>query len=176
MESRPDRYFYRKSHYLRLIHQNISNTNKKLWKLKISLKIKIFLWYLKWRVILTKDNLTRHNWQESQQCCLCQEDETIQHLFLDCRFIRLVWASIYVAWCLPKPSSVSNMFGNWLNGIPKHYKPVVLVGAAAFCWSVWRCRNTVVFDKKNILSCRLSSRLHIGYEHEISYNGPLVTP
>jgi len=52
------------------------------------------------------------------------------------------------------------MFGNWLNGIPKDYKPLVLVGAAVLCWSVWRYRNTVVFYNKNILSCKLSSRLH----------------
>ena len=72
----------------------------------------------------------------------------MQHLFIDCHVTRLVWALIYAAWGLPKPSSVSNMFGNWLNGIPKDYKPLVLVGAAALCWSVWHCRNVVVFDNK----------------------------
>jgi len=40
------------------------------------------------------------------------------------------------------------MFGNWLNSIPKDYKPLVLVGAAALCWSAWRCRNAVVFYNK----------------------------
>jgi len=40
------------------------------------------------------------------------------------------------------------MFGSWLNGIPKEYKPLVLLGAADLCWSVWLCRNTVVFDNK----------------------------
>ena len=40
------------------------------------------------------------------------------------------------------------MFGNWLNGVPKDYKPLVLVGAVALCWSVWRCRNAVVSDNK----------------------------
>ncbi|WVZ83505.1 hypothetical protein U9M48_030647, partial [Paspalum notatum var. saurae] len=34
-----------------------------LWKLKIPLKIKIFLWYLRTRVILTKDNLAKRQWQ-----------------------------------------------------------------------------------------------------------------
>ena len=150
MESRPDRCFYVKSYYLGLIYQNISNTNKKLWKLKIPLKIKIFLWYLKWGVILTEDNLARRNWQGSQQYCFCHEDETIQHLFFDCHFIRLVWTSVYTAWGLPNPSSVTNMFGNWLIGTLKDYKPLVLVGAAALCWSVWRCRNAVVFYKKKV--------------------------
>ena len=34
----------------------------------------------------------------------------------------------------------------------KDYKPLVLVGAAALCWSVWRCRNAMVFDNKKIFS------------------------
>ena len=38
------------------------------------------------------------------------------------------------------------MFGSWLIGIPKEYKPLVLLGAAVLCWPVWLCRNVVVFD------------------------------
>ena len=71
-----------KSHYLGLIHQNIPNTNKKIWKLKIPLKIKIFLWYLKRRVILTKDNLARRNWQGIQLCCSWRWDNTTSFLWL----------------------------------------------------------------------------------------------
>ena len=40
------------------------------------------------------------------------------------------------------------MFGSWLSGIPKEYKPLVLLGAVALCWSVWLCRNAVVFNNK----------------------------
>ena len=54
-----------KSHYLGLIHQDIPNLNKRIWKLKIPLKIKNFLWYLKRGVILTKNNLAKRNWQEN---------------------------------------------------------------------------------------------------------------
>jgi hypothetical protein len=39
----------------------VANMNKQLWKLKVPLKIKIFMWYLKKEVILTKDNLVRRN-------------------------------------------------------------------------------------------------------------------
>ena len=53
-----------------------------MWKLKAPLKIKIFLWYLRRCVILTKDNFAKQNWQGNQQCCFCHETETIQHLFL----------------------------------------------------------------------------------------------
>ena len=70
-----------KTHYRVLINRNVPYDNKKLWKLKTPLKIKIFLWYLRRGVVLTKDNLARRNWQGSQKCCFCHENETIQHLF-----------------------------------------------------------------------------------------------
>jgi len=54
-----------KSHYLGLIHQDIPNLNKRIWKLKTPLKINFFLWYLKRGVILTKNNLAKRNWQEN---------------------------------------------------------------------------------------------------------------
>ena len=52
---------------------------------------------------------------------------------------------------------MSSMFESWLNGIPKEYKPLVLLGAAVLCWSVWLCRNAVVFDNKKY------SFLHVIY-------------
>ena len=108
-------------------------------------------WYLRRGVILTNDNLAKRNWQGNQQCYCCHENETIQHLFFDCRFTRMVWASVYAAWGIPKPHNNPSMIGSWLNGIPKEYKPLVLLGAAALCWSVWLCRNVVVFDNKKYL-------------------------
>ena len=40
------------------------------------------------------------------------------------------------------------MFGNWTFGVPKEYKQLVCVGAAALCWSIWRCRNSVILYNK----------------------------
>jgi len=132
----PAGVFSVKSHYWGLISQNVPNVNKKLWKLKLPLKIKIFLRYIRRGIILTKDNLAKRNWQGNQQCCFCHENETIQHLFLDCSFARMAWATVYMAWGLRQPTSISNMFGSWLNGISKHHKSLIMVGAAAMCWSV----------------------------------------
>jgi hypothetical protein len=141
-----------KSHYLALIHSDIPNLNRRLWKLKVPLKIKIFLWYLRRGVILTKDNLAKRNWQGSVQCCFCHKDETIQHLLFDCPLARTVWSIIQVATNLYLPHSVSNMFGTWLWGLDKDKKSLVLAGAAATCWAIWRCRNDVVFDRKVVPS------------------------
>jgi hypothetical protein len=41
------------------------------------------------------------------------------------------------------------MFGTCLWGLDKDLKLLVLAGgAAAICWTIWCCRNDVVFDRK----------------------------
>jgi len=42
--------------YLHLIDTKIPFRHRKIWKIKIPLKIKIFLWFLQRGVVLTKDN------------------------------------------------------------------------------------------------------------------------
>ena len=57
--------------------------DKLIWNLKLPLKIKIFFWYLRRGVVLTKDNLAKRNWNGNKKCVFCSQDETIQHLFFD---------------------------------------------------------------------------------------------
>jgi hypothetical protein len=46
-------------------------SDNRLWKLKIPLRIKVFGWYLRKGVILTKDNLAKRNWIGSRSCVFC---------------------------------------------------------------------------------------------------------
>jgi hypothetical protein len=41
--------------------------NNMIWRLKITLKNKIFMWYMYKEVVLTKDNLTKRNWNGGKQ-------------------------------------------------------------------------------------------------------------
>jgi len=52
-----------RSYYLHLIDNQPPSQHKMIWKLKIPLKIKIFLQYLQRVVVLTKDNLAKKNWK-----------------------------------------------------------------------------------------------------------------
>jgi hypothetical protein len=92
-------------------------SNNKFWKLKIPLRIKVFWWYLRKGVILMKDNLAKWNWHGNNKCDFCHQDETIKHLFFECRFARSIWPVIQVASILFPPCSITNIFGNWINGI-----------------------------------------------------------
>jgi hypothetical protein len=103
------------------------NSNNRLWKLKLPLRIKVFGWYLRKGVILTKDNLAKRNWNESRTCVFCHQDETIKHLFFQCRFARSIWSVIQLASTLFPPRSIANIFENWLNGIDNRFKKHIRV-------------------------------------------------
>uniref|UniRef100_A0A453KZ90 Reverse transcriptase zinc-binding domain-containing protein n=1 Tax=Aegilops tauschii subsp. strangulata TaxID=200361 RepID=A0A453KZ90_AEGTS len=55
-----------------------------IWKVKVPLRIKFFMWFVHKQVILTKDNLAKRNWTGSRRSSLCDHDESIKQLFLDC--------------------------------------------------------------------------------------------
>ena len=67
------------------------DNNKKIWKMQIPLKNKIFAWYLRRGVILTKDNFIKRNWNGSLHCVFCHHDETIKYLFFQCKLARSIW-------------------------------------------------------------------------------------
>ena len=79
------------SMYRALIQSDVPVVNsKKIWKMKIPLKNKIFAWYLRRGVILTKDNLIKRNWHGSPQCVFCHHEKTIKHLFFQCKLARSI--------------------------------------------------------------------------------------
>ena len=84
------RVFSVKSLYLE--HMNgITRFNKNyLWELKVPLKIKIFMWFLSRKVLLTKDNLIKRQWIGCKKCVFCGSDEMIEHLFISCQLARQI--------------------------------------------------------------------------------------
>jgi hypothetical protein len=78
-----------------------NNMHKQVWRMKVPLKIKVFMWYMKKEVVLTKDNIAKHNWGGSKQCSFCLHNETMQHLFFECYYARFLWGLIQIAFNLP---------------------------------------------------------------------------
>ena len=60
------------------------------------------------------------------------------------------------------------MFGNWLNGIDKDTKARIRVGTCAIVWSLWNCRNDIIFNKKGNAHFLQVIRLATHWIHEWS--------
>jgi hypothetical protein len=122
------------------------------WRLKLPLKIKIFSWYLRRGVILTKDNLAKRNWNGNKKCVFCSREETIQHLFFDCHVAKFIWRVVSLTFGLGVPTSIMDLYSLWLLNVSARTRSKILVGATAICWAIWLTRNDVVFDKSPIKS------------------------
>ena len=138
--------------YRTLIARLPSPRKNLIWKLRLPLNIKIFIWYLQKGVVLTKDNLACRQWRGSTKCCFCSLDETIQHLFFDCQMARIIWRIVQVSFNILPPVSIFHMFNGWLNGINKELMYKILVGASALCWTIWLSRNDMVFNHFRVVT------------------------
>jgi hypothetical protein len=97
--------------YLALITNGSVIRNTLIWRLKIPLKIKIFMWYLQKEVVLIKDNLAKRNWNGGKQCCFCHENETIKHLFFYCYYAKFMWALTNLVFNIVPPCSIRHLYG-----------------------------------------------------------------
>ena len=71
---------------------------RKLWKIKVPLKVKIFMWLVQNNSILTRDNLTRRGWQGDARCAFCSEPESVNIFSLTAP--RLVMSGVWWRWWL----------------------------------------------------------------------------
>jgi hypothetical protein len=97
------------------------------------------MWFLNRKEIRTKDNLAKRNWNGCKKCAFCDEEETIEHIFLKCKFATLIWRVVHLTFNMPPPSNIKNMFGKWLNGIDKFVKAQIRIGICALVWAIWNC-------------------------------------
>jgi hypothetical protein len=108
--------------YADMLNGHTRYLRKYLWKIKIPLKIKIFMWFLSKKVLLTRDNLAKRNWNGNTKCSLCDAEQSVEHLFISCSFARLIWRVVFAAYNIPPPSNITNLFGIGLMELTKLIK------------------------------------------------------
>ena len=75
--------------HLKEIDMDTSLVFQVLWKFNIPEKIRCFIWLLIKNKVLTWDQLIKRGSQGPSCCQLCKkEEETAQHLFLECHFTK----------------------------------------------------------------------------------------
>jgi hypothetical protein len=140
------------SRYQAYLDRNIVPKNTYLWKIKLSLKIKVFLWLLYKEAILTKDNLAKRNWHGNERCCFCNNFEIVQHLFFDCALAKFIWRVVDLFFRFGAPNNIKNMFGSWVQNMNAKNKRLFYVGIGDMLWSIWLSRNDIIFNKTPISS------------------------
>jgi hypothetical protein len=141
-----------KSMYKHLCSNGRDRSFRHLWKSKIPLKIKVWLWMIWHNAIATKDNLIIRNWSGNSTCQFCSDQETISHLFFGCSAAKFVWSAVATAInAHTRPGSFSQFFW-WFPQFVPASRNTQIAGFAAICWAIWKIRNKACFENKLISS------------------------
>jgi hypothetical protein len=61
-------------------------------------------------------------WKGSLECSLCNQNETIQHLFFNCYLARAVWRIIFIALNIERPININHIIRMWQSSKRIAYK------------------------------------------------------
>lgn len=119
-----------------------------IWKCKIPLKIKVFLWQVFNNKLPVGQSLIRRGWRGNGRCCVCGIEETVDHIFFKCVLAKMVWALVKIVFDLDMvPGSLKEFSEIWLQGkgpLPVRLNMFIFAG---FSWTLWITRNMMAIEK-----------------------------
>uniref|UniRef100_A0A251TXQ6 Putative RNA-directed DNA polymerase, eukaryota, Reverse transcriptase zinc-binding domain protein n=1 Tax=Helianthus annuus TaxID=4232 RepID=A0A251TXQ6_HELAN len=123
------------------------------WNSWAPIKVNFLAWRLSLDRIPTLMALARRQVNlESTICRFCGEmDESADHLFVGCGFTQVVWDFV-ARWCNIRPfyaldvKDLVNMHMH-VNG-PRKWQKAYYTVILTTIWSIWKCRNEVIFNQK----------------------------
>ncbi|XP_058732291.1 uncharacterized protein LOC131603867 [Vicia villosa] len=128
-----------------------------IWKAEVPLKVKAFRLRSFLNKIPTKDLLLNRgilNSSSNLDCVLCEElNETLLHSFLLCRNVAIVWKEM-AEWIGLNFNSIDDFkenFWYWSNfcRAKKVKRGIEGIVWLAIIWSIWLCRNDIVFNNSS---------------------------
>lgn len=126
---------------------------KIIWKVKVPLEVACFTWLPAKKAALTQDNLCKRGYQLCSRCFLWGgEAETINHLFLHCKWTSQLWRIFTgvrgIQWVMPR--GVLKVLDSWSNeGHLANQKERWNVVPACIWWTIWGERNQRCFADKS---------------------------
>ena len=128
---------------------------KVIWKLKISQKVKYFLYLSVQDKILMKINLAKRGWQGSINCPLCDSSlQTVDHLLLQCPFARKIWTILQTILRFNDLPHTQELLWNNREAEDTPAKCLDILLAKGL-WCPWKERNKRCFQGYRILWGRL---------------------
>ena len=112
-----------------------------LWKARLPLKIKLFMWQLFRDKLPTSINVAKRNGPATGSCALCGAPEDASHVFFSCSLARFAWSAVRTAtgvqWDPRSAAELSQLLGS----IHGRSKRVMWSCVGALLSAMWLIRN-----------------------------------
>jgi len=121
-----------------------------LWRHQGWMKIKLFMWVVYHRKILTWDNIRKRGVQGPSRCLLCEDqEETLEHLLNNCIFTSWLW-DLFVVIFQQSDRDIRSIISTLINWRKNFSDNEILNSAWALVpsfiiWNVWKERNKRIF-------------------------------
>jgi zinc-binding in reverse transcriptase len=120
----------------------------RLWKIGVSLRVAVFIWFMLNDSILTIDNLRRRGFQLTNICPLCWKDnETVQHLFYSCSYTTNIRSYIQATMLGSSAPSITQTTTDFLLSRDQDKRQKQLEVTIIF--TLWKERYRRTFENKN---------------------------
>jgi hypothetical protein len=135
-----------------------------MWKAKLPLKIKIFLWMLWHNRVQTGDQLKIRKGKGSERCKYCGKLETRDHLFFNCHIAQVIWVWVRISmrWS-ERPTSIQHFEDMMGIGLGPIRDSSVFFILASVVWSLWKTRNDWDFNNQLIKSPKVIAHKIMGF-------------
>jgi hypothetical protein len=131
----------------RKINQGPSLLHEKLlWKARLPLKIKIFLWQMAKGKMLANEQIHRRHGRSNGQCVLCGQVESINHIFFSCVLASFMWSGIREAFGVQWNPKTLDDFLAILNRLTPIVRQSFWILFAAQSWALWLIRNKLTIE------------------------------
>ncbi|XP_059649952.1 uncharacterized protein LOC132295667 [Cornus florida] len=125
---------------------------RNVWKIKAHQKITLFIWQSMHDRILVQSQLGIRGVPSSPDYPFCDSEvETIDHLLCTCAFAQLVWklCPLRIVFSSPAPTMWKKRWFDLCDRWSQLGAFDDCTSLATFvCWSIWKCRNDLVFNRK----------------------------
>lgn len=121
-----------------------------IWRARLPLKIKFFLWSIYSDCIPSAEQLVKRNWPGDEHCKVCGQVETTQHIFFECYLANYCWWTFHDALFWTQTPVTLQHFFNLSSGRGDVPNSKMIFLLACICWSLWLIRNDYVFNNKVI--------------------------
>lgn len=115
---------------------------RKVWKMRVPSKVKVFVWKSFHESIPTMVNLWNHHVPVDGNCLICKEEiETTDHALFQCQRAREVWDILYPL-IMTTDYTIMDIKDRWLSLADNSMEVLEHISVGA--WSIWNDKNNAI--------------------------------